>query len=419
MKKFICASLVLISALFALMQRANAAIVTEPFLPRPGDTVKVTIAGYCLNIERWEQVLNRVIFYGVDYTVPIQTNCFDVYQASIPNVTGPFTRIEVWGRADEPLQRPDGYSLRDGRGVKVDAVSARRDPPTSLRVTSGIGQALSSVAARSSYGALLVQDAAGQPVESARVSIDLVSLRGPTKRSYDQAIPRSTSSTGVVQFGATETYYAAYQPGDYVTYTFTLTDILSPKPAPAFAVVGIVSPQFAPYAFPVVEYQLISRPPIDPPLGFAFFLASDAATMQSLDSLQTSFLRTYGAFTGLTANAPGAVPVCRFFGDGRNGRALTHWYTADAVECAAKRADPSWIYEGTPFWIIPARADGYCPPSTRAVRRLLYVGDAKPVSAPARYTQNLASINASLDASGSATGRASWIDDGVAFCAPE
>ena len=419
MKKFICASFVMVAALLAFTQRASAAIVSEPFLPRPRDTVKVTIAGYCLSIERWEQVLNRVIFYGVDYNLPIQTTCFDVHQTSITNVTGPFMQIEVWGRADGPPQPPDGYSLRDGRGVKVDAVSARRDPPTALRVTSGIALALSSAAARSSYGALIVQDAAGQPVESARVRIDLVSRRGPTKRSYDQAIPRSTSSTGVAQFGATEAYYAAYQPGDYVTYTFTLTDALSPKPAPAFAVVGIVSPQFAPYAFPVVEYQLISRSPIDPQVGFAFFLASDAATMQSLDSMRASFQRTKGAFTGLTANAPGAVPVCRFFSDGRNGRLLTHWYTADPAECAAKRADANWIYEGTPFWTIPARADGYCPPSTRAVTRLLYVGDAKPVSAPPRYTQDLASINASLDASGSASGLARWVDDGVVFCAPE
>jgi hypothetical protein len=419
MKKFICTSFVLVAALFALTQRATAAIVTEPFLPRPGDTVKVTIAGYCLSIERWEQRANRIIFYGFDSYAPIQTSCFDVYQVSITNVTGPFTQIEVWARAEAPPQQPDGYSLRDRRGVKVDVVSAQRDPPTAIRVTSGIAQALSSVAARSSYGALLVQDAAGQPVESARVSIDLVSLRGPTLRSYDQAIPRSTSNAGVAQFAATDAYYAAYQPGDYVTYTFTLTDTLSPKPAPAFAVVGIVSPQFAPYAFPVVEYQLISRSTIEPPLAAGFFLASDAGTMQTLDALLTSFLRTYGAFTGLTANVPGAVPVCRFFGDGRNGRALTHWYTADAAECAAKRADPNWIYEGTPFWTIPARADGYCPPSTRAVKRLLFVGDAKPVFASARYTQDLASINASLDASGSATGRPRWLDDGVAFCAPE
>ncbi len=258
-----------------------------------------------------------------------------------------------------------------------------------------------------------LRDAAGQPVESARVSIDMVSLRGPTKRSYDQAIPSGTSSTGVVQFAATDAYYAAYQPGDYVTYTFTLTDTLSPKPAPAFAVVGIVSPQFAPYAFPVVEYQ----PRLETAAGF--FLSSDAATMQTLDSLRASFRRTRGAFTGFIANAPGAVPVCRFFSDGRNSRALTHWCTADPAECAAKRADPNCIYEGTPFWTIPARADGYCPPTTRAVKRLLYVGDAKPVSAPARYTQDLASINASLDASGSASGLARWVDDGVVFCAPE
>lgn len=258
-----------------------------------------------------------------------------------------------------------------------------------------------------------VQDAAVEPVESARVSIDLVSLRGPTKRSYDQAISSGTSSTAVVQFAATDAYYAAYQLGDYVTYTFTLTDTLSPKAAPAFAVVGIVSPQFPPYAFPVVEYQ----PRFETAAGF--FVSSDAATVQTLDSLRASFWRTYGAFTGLTANAPGAVPVCRFFGDGRNGRALTHWYTADRAECAAKRADPNWIYEGTPFWTIPARADGYCPPSTRAVKRLLYSNVAKPISAPARYTQSLASINASLDASGSASGLARWVDDGVVFCAPE
>ena len=397
----------------------NAAIATFPFTPAPGDALQITVAETCYSITRWEQIGARVIFYGDESpTSVVITPCPDVYKLSIPNIGGSDLSLEVWGR-QMGARPPDGYVLLDRRQLRISAAAARLEPPTNIRVTAGIAQALSSQAARSSYGALLVQDAAGQPVENARVSIGLVSLRGPTRRSYDQAIPRSTSSTGVVKFGATETYYAAYQPGDYVTYTFTLTDTLSPKSAPAFAVVGIVSPQFAPYAIAVVEYQLISRSTIDPPLAAGFFLASDAATMQTLDAMPTSFLRTYGAFTGLTANAPGAVPVCRFFSDGRNGRALTHWYTADPAECAAKRADPNWVFEGTPFWTIPTRADGYCPRSTRAVTRLLYVGDAKPVFAPARYTQNLAEINASLDASGSASGLARWIDDGVAFCAPE
>lgn len=402
----------LVSACACLSQCVNAAILTEPFAPRPGEAVKVTIAGYCLSIDRWEQLGTRVIFYGEDSQVEI-LGCKDYYQTSIANLAGPVTQIEVWGRLVGPPHPPDGYMLIDIRGVKVDAVSARSDAPTKIRVTSGIAQALSrSTALAGTIGVVQAQDASGLPFDYARVTLEPKSMRGPTSLPLTRNQPSYTNSAGEIKFSTNQAMEVAYQPGDYVTYVFTLKDVLVPKPTPAFATIGVVSPQFAPYALPLVEYQALVQ------TGFAFFLASDVATMQSLDSVQSSFQRTYAVFTGLTQNAPGAVPVCRFFSDGQNGRPLTHWFTADAVECAAKRGDPNWIYEGTPFWTFAARAEGYCPPSTRAVTRLLYANVAKPVSAIARYTQYLDIKNASLAASPTASGFR-WIDDGVAFCAPE
>src|SRR5258708_5091957 len=69
--------------------------------------------------------------------------------------------------------------------------------------------------------------------------------------------------------------------------------------------------------------------------------------------------------TGKTLNAnsdpadgSGLVPVCRFYGSVSPGP-NSHFFTGDANECAAVKADPGWHYEGIAFYVaLPF--DGDC-----------------------------------------------------------
>src|SRR6185295_9721391 len=63
------------------------------------------------------------------------------------------------------------------------------------------------------------------------------------------------------------------------------------------------------------------------------------------------------ARTGVTFNAwrasgeePAAVAVCRFFGTPDVGP-NSHFYTADATECALVKGNPNWTYEAIAFYI--------------------------------------------------------------------
>ena len=83
--------------------------------------------------------------------------------------------------------------------------------------------------------------------------------------------------------------------------------------------------------------------------------------------------------TGVTFNAwrdpaddPAAAPVCRFFGTPGVGP-NSHFYTADAAECATVKANPDWTYEAVAFYIeVPQ--NGACPANTEAVYRSFYPG---------------------------------------------
>ena len=60
--------------------------------------------------------------------------------------------------------------------------------------------------------------------------------------------------------------------------------------------------------------------------------------------------RTGGQFTVFTEPAPGLSAVCRFFGTPGNGP-NSHFYTADAAECAKVKTLPAWTYEAIAFYI--------------------------------------------------------------------
>lgn len=420
--KFVCLiALEVLMSFICVGKTSYAAIITEPFAPLPGQPVKVIVAGtfddICLSFNRWQQVASRVIVYGdVPFEFDPKPPCTRTFEFTLAAAAAPVLYVEVWARRYD-TQPPDGYELVDAKTVLVGATSAGRNPATTIRITSSQAQSVLSSPTPTGFFTAEARDTAGQPVANALVNLDFATHRGFLRSTFRENQPRYTSVDGVAKFGYNEAAFAQFSVGQYVTYKLSLPDTLASNPPAAFATVGTVSPQFAAFAFPVIEYsfsgQFLAVGAEQP----GNFLASDTATTQSLDALKSTFFRTFAVFTGLTANAPSAVPVCRFFSDGRAGRPLTHWYTADTAECSAKRADPNWIYEGTPFWTLGARAEGYCPPSTGAVHRLLYLNQSRPSAAPARYVQDIELKNSVLARAVSVSGYR-WIDDGVAFCAP-
>lgn len=85
------------------------------------------------------------------------------------------------------------------------------------------------------------------------------------------------------------------------------------------------------------------------------------------------------ARTGATFNAwrdagedSKAVPVCRFFGTSGVGP-NSHFYTADANECALVKTNPNWTYEAIAFYIELPQASG-CGAENEVVYRSFYPG---------------------------------------------
>ncbi|MFO1316865.1 MAG: DUF1800 family protein [Burkholderiales bacterium] len=68
--------------------------------------------------------------------------------------------------------------------------------------------------------------------------------------------------------------------------------------------------------------------------------------------------RTGGQFTVFTEPAEGLQAVCRFFGTPNVGP-NSHFYTADAAECAKVKTYPAWTFEGIAFY-IPTTSNGDC-----------------------------------------------------------
>jgi len=83
--------------------------------------------------------------------------------------------------------------------------------------------------------------------------------------------------------------------------------------------------------------------------------------------------------TGVTFNAWAsptdsftAVPVCRFFGTPDVGP-NSHFYTADANECATVKQNPDWTFEAIAFYIEPTKSSS-CGPVTEPIYRSFYPG---------------------------------------------
>ncbi len=109
---------------------------------------------------------------------------------------------------------------------------------------------------------------------------------------------------------------------------------------------------------------------------------------------------------GFAAYLPGIGPgndVCRFYNFGAN----THFYTANAGECAWVRTDPGWTYEGLAFRIqVPE--NGSCPVGTVPVYRV-YNNRYMVNDSNHRFTTSLQIYN-EMVASG-------WKGEGTVMCA--
>jgi cytochrome c553 len=159
----------------------------------------------------------------------------------------------------------------------------------------------------------------------------------------------------------------------------------------------------------VVEYY---EPELD-----HYFLTADAAEQAFVDAGGAGrWLRTGNAFRG-----GGSTQVCRFYGNGLTDPATglpfgpnSHFYTADAAECAGLQAifdaaAPSWRFESLDFATDRPRG-GACPDGTAPVFRAYNNGSARGIASNHRITTNRTAIDQVV-----ARG---WIDEGVVMCAP-
>jgi serine protease len=117
----------------------------------------------------------------------------------------------------------------------------------------------------------------------------------------------------------------------------------------------------------------------------------------------------FNAWRADEASVPAAHPVCRFFGTPGVGP-NSHFYTADADECAAVRANPDWQYEGIAFRAIEPSGFATCPSGTTIIQRLWFAG-TRTTASRHRYLSDPALIPP-MEAAG-------WTLEGPVFCAPQ
>jgi uncharacterized protein (DUF1800 family) len=107
-----------------------------------------------------------------------------------------------------------------------------------------------------------------------------------------------------------------------------------------------------------------------------FFVTAypDEAAMLDQGVVVKGWTRT-GVIWSAWANASDsatAVPVCRFFGTPGKGP-NSHFYTADANECAVVQQNPGWTFEAIAFYIDVPQS-GACKAGTTPVYRSFYPG---------------------------------------------
>jgi probable HAF family extracellular repeat protein len=144
-----------------------------------------------------------------------------------------------------------------------------------------------------------------------------------------------------------------------------------------------------------------------------YFMTAIADEIAKLDNgTIAGWARTGGTFNVYAGDQVGTSPVCRFFSTAFAPRS-SHFYTANAPECATVQRNPNWQFEARVFNVGAPDANGNCAAATQPVYRLYNNGmGAAPNH---RYTTSLATRAAML-----AQG---WVPEGygadaVIMCAP-
>jgi hypothetical protein len=162
------------------------------------------------------------------------------------------------------------------------------------------------------------------------------------------------------------------------------------------------APEVAPPSVDVVEFY-------NAPLNHWFLTANpDEAAAIDAGAVGPNWARTGLGFRAYAAGTTGAaaVDVCRFFGTPGVGPS-SHFFTGNAAECAAVRANPYWLDEGVAFRAIVPVA-GACPAGSAPVLRFFRPGGVMLASRH-RYASDAAAI-AALRAD------PAWIEEGAVFC---
>jgi hypothetical protein len=134
-----------------------------------------------------------------------------------------------------------------------------------------------------------------------------------------------------------------------------------------------------------------------------YFVTSIAEEFRKLDDgTFAGWARTGLQFNVGVAGAAGTKPVCRLFSTAF-GPKSSHFYSADAAECALRKADPHWQFEGTVFSLALPDASGTCPAGSAPLYRLYNNGQG---GAPNhRYTTSATARQSMVDAG--------WISEGA------
>jgi uncharacterized delta-60 repeat protein len=150
-----------------------------------------------------------------------------------------------------------------------------------------------------------------------------------------------------------------------------------------------------------------------------YFITADPAEQAGIDAgaAGPGWSRTgigFRAFTQATGIPAGQTPVCRFYGStaidpatGLRRGPNSHFYTAQAAECAQVQLDPGWMLEGFAFYVRLPDATGQCANPLVPVYRN-YNNRAQFNDSNHRYTTD-AAIYATMQSLG-------WVPEGIVFC---
>jgi len=145
--------------------------------------------------------------------------------------------------------------------------------------------------------------------------------------------------------------------------------------------------------------------------GFGhYFLTAQSDEIAGLDAGAYGgvFERTGAGFNVWDGPVGGAMPVCRFFTTAFAPKS-SHFYTVDAAECAAVKANPNWQYEKVAFYVVPTPSELWLCRDGRGVYRMY--NDGMTGAPNHRYTTDSATYDEFTTSRG-------WLPEGVRFCAP-